>query len=217
MLTAILIFLFLIVAACNWWFGLWSNLIVFINVLMAGLVATSFYENLQFQLYELEPSYLLLWTFIAQWILFAVTYFLLRGFTDGLSSMRLKFDKTTEMVGRSLFSLLVAWTFICFVAFTLQRAPLPKTWFPDGAKSQALGPDWMWVGFIRSRSTGALAYTAEETALFPAYEPKVTRNGQELTFEVREFDPINVYISDGAFFRRSVAESEQLRVIPPAR
>lgn len=216
MLTAILILIFILVAASNWWFGLWSNLIGLINVLLSALVASSFYQNLEFELLQLEGSYRMLWTFLAQWILFAVSYAVLRGITDSLSGMRLKFDTITEMAGRSLLALLMAWTFVSFASFTLQRAPLPESWFADGAQSQALGPDWLWVGFIRSRSTGSLAYPAAETSLFPAYQPRVSRNGQEITFDVREFDPTDSYINDGRFFRKLLGESEQLRVIPPA-
>jgi hypothetical protein len=217
MLTAILILVFLIVAACNWWFGLWSNLICLINVLLSAMVASSFYQNLEFELMQLEGTYRLLWTFLAQWILFAVTYGVLRGITDTLSGLRLKFDPITELAGRSILALLLAWTFVCFASFTLQRAPLPESWFPDGAKSQALGPDWLWVGFIRGRSTGSLAYPAAETMLFPPYQPRVSRNGQEVVFEVREFDPIDSYIDEGRIFRKTVGEAEQLRVIPPPR
>lgn len=215
LILLLLVFLFLVVAACNWFFGLWHNLILLINIIIAGLVAASFYENLAFQLYLLEKSFVRLWFFLAQWILFAITFVVLRSFTDGLSGLRLRFDPATEMVGRSILSLLVAWTFVCFVSFTLQRAPLPTAWFPEsrmGGGSRRLGPDAVWVNFVRSRSTGSLAYTAEETPFFPAFSRKTIINGQEVVYTTREFESADSYISDGSTLRSTIENSKYLRV-----
>lgn len=234
LLLLLLIFLFLIVAASNWFFGAWSNLIVLVNLIIAGLVASSFYENLAFQLYELEASYVLLWEFVALWALFALTYFVLRCLTDSLSGTRLRFDSLTEMVGRSILCLLVAWTFVCFVSFTLHRAPLPTTWFEKKERSdrfelstdmdlmgpelkrlrrEALGPDLFWINFVRSRSTGSLAYSAEETLFFPAYKRVIIdKDGNEVTPTVREFFSPEFYIAAGKSLRSVIARSKYLRV-----
>lgn len=220
LLFLLLFLLFVAVAASNWFFGLWHNLILLINVTLAGLVTASFYENLAFQLLQLDRSYARLVEFIAQWTLFAVTFVILRGLTDGLSGLRLRFDRATELAGRSILSLLVAWTFICFVSFTLQRAPLPEGWFPEGSMGGSgiaspggrIGPDAVWVNFVRSRSTGSLAYTVEETLFFPAYNVRTIINGEEIIHTSREFESAESYISGGSSLRSSIASSKYLRV-----
>jgi signal transduction histidine kinase len=210
MLIAILILIFVITVASTWWFGLWSNLITLVNVLLSAMIATSFYENTSFELAVRLDSYALLFPFVSQWLLFAVSYIFLRAFTDVLSGVRLKFDHLTELIGRSLLSLAIAGVFVSFVCFTLQRAPLRQNLFSEKRGESAIGPEKLWISFVRGQSNGALSYTAEETMFFPAYKAVRTINGEEVPYLVRTFDPTESYIWAGADLRATIAGREGL-------
>lgn len=212
MLLTILILIYIIIVASVWWFGLWSNLITLVNVLLSALIATSFYENLAYVLTKRLDSFALLFPFVSQWLLFAVSFMLLRACTDILSSVRLRFDRITELVGRSILSLLVAGVFVCFISFTLQQAPLRQSLFSNGRGGSALGPDKLWVSFMRGQSNGGLSYTAEETSFFPAYGARRFENGEEVKYLVRTFDPTESYLSSGADLRATIAGREMLRL-----
>ena len=123
MLIAIAIMIFIVVVASTWWFGLWSNLITLINLFLASLLASSIYQPVANELANVNKTYAPLYDFIAVWLVFVVTFMVLRGLTDFLSSYRLRFDPITEMVGRSVLSVWIAGVFICFSFFTFQMAP----------------------------------------------------------------------------------------------
>jgi hypothetical protein len=214
MLLMALILIFLISIASTWWFGLWSNLITLVNLILAGLIATSFFENLAFELIVRAKSYALLLPYVALWLLFAISFFVLRGVTDGLSGMRLKFDRITEMVGRSLLSLAIAGVLVCFVSFTLQLAPLRPSLFSEEKASfgAPLGPDKLWHGFVQQCSNGSLSYTSEETQFFPAYKTTLEVDGVKQTLEVRSFDPADSYFAAGASLRQTISGMQVLRI-----
>jgi hypothetical protein len=216
MLIAILILIFIIIVASVWWFGLWSNLITLVNVLLSALIATSFYENAAYELTMRFDSFVLLFPFVSMWLLFVVSYMVLRTFTDTLSGVRLKFDRITELVGRSILAVLVAGVFVCFISFTLQRAPLKENLFSNNARGgfgNPIGPDRLWVRFMQNCSGGSLSYTAEETSFFPAFESVRKVNGVDEKYEVRMFDHANdSYFGRGSDLRKSIAEREMLRL-----
>lgn len=213
MMTFFLVLIFLISVASTWWFGLWSNLITLVNLILAGLIATSFYENANYELLARMRSFYYVLPFVTLWLLFGLSFMILRGLTDFLSSMRLKFDPITELVGRSLLSLMVALVLISFVSFTLQYAPLRQSLFSDSPIAGApLGPDKLWLGFVRGCSNGSLSYTAEETSIFPPYTATRTVNGQTEKFEVRSFDPTDSFFQKGSDLRDAISKSATLRV-----
>ncbi len=232
-ITLVLIAIFLVVVASVWWFGAWSNLITLVNTVLAGLVASSFYENAAHQLSKIDSSFRLLFPFIAMWLLFALTFVVLRAITDTISRYRLKLDFVTELVSRSLLSMAVGFVFVSFVAFTLHRSPLPSAYFqsseqsaderPDFSSSpgtpaakETFGPDRFWVGFIQLASTGSLSYTAEETDLFPAL--RIGSYNEDRVFipdpnvKVREFNRMGGYFEIGRLLRSTIARQETLRV-----
>lgn len=215
MLILSLVLIFLIAIASTWWFGLWSNLITLVNLILAGLIASSFVENLSFELFLRMKSYFVLLPFVSIWLLFAISFIVLRTATDVLSSMRLKFDTVTELIGRSLLSLAIAGVLVSFVSFTLQLAPLPPSLFSSdnvNIGGSPLGPDKLWHGFFRQCSSGSLSYTADETQFFPAYGASRMVDGVKQKMEVRTYVPADTFFESGSNLRKRISQMEVLRI-----
>lgn len=234
MIVFIMILIFVLIVASTWWFGLWSNLITLVNLFLASLVASSFYENVAIEIVARQPSYIVLVDFVSLWLVFFVTFFVLRAVTDMLSKIRLKFDFWTETIGRSLLSVWIAGVFISFTMFSMQLAPLPPHWFVDGtddtelpdpwsspseisneipaellAKRKSYGPDKLWAAFIQSRSRGALS-EARDTTLFPPYRLGVHPDDEKLN--ARVFDPFGNFFEINHVRRVAVSKQKILRV-----
>ena len=160
----ILLLIFGIVAAALWTQGLWSCAVTVVNMLVAMLIATNFYEPVCALLEGAgAKSFTYLLDFLILWVLFAVAFGILRAITDSLSQTKVKFVMPVEMAGRSLLAVWCAWLFVCFAAFSLHMAPLNSV-SPLGAWSTpqaptflVTSPDRLWLGFMHSRSQGALA------------------------------------------------------------
>ena len=162
MLLLISILIILLVPLCTWWFGFWNNLLTAINCLLAALIATSAYPVIGQRIIDIDPaSYTYTGDFVGLWAFFVITFILLRGITDFLSKIRLKFDLATEMVGRTIFSIATAAVLLCFTNFTLQLAPLDQELFSESGKPS--GPaessiaDKAWLGYAQYASTGPLS------------------------------------------------------------
>lgn len=173
MLILIGFLLFVLIVASTWWFGLWSNMITLINLLLASMLASSIYQPVCGELIGINSTYRSLYDFLAVWLVFCVSFFILRGLTDILSAYRLKFDPITEMIGRSVLSIWIALVFICFSFFTLQMAPLTPAFYGrevPATSPEDVGtiPDKLWLAFIQSRSRGALS-AGKAKGVFPIY------------------------------------------------
>jgi hypothetical protein len=161
------LFLFLILAATAaavWFHGLWGSAITLINLIVAMLIATNFFEPVCSLIERVGGgSFTYLLDFVVLWLLFAVAFGILRAITDLLSSTQVKFDLPVEMAGRTIFAIWCGWLMVCFTAFSLQMAPLgsvdPMGAFATPSAGTFLGmqPDRMWLAFMQSRSRGALA------------------------------------------------------------
>lgn len=219
MLIAIAIVMFILIVASTWWFGLWSNVITLINLLISALVASSLYHPIFIQLVatfqtdsNTRPSHFEYFDFLSVWIAFVLTYVILRGATDMMSGFRLKFDPLTEIIGRSVLSIWIACVFICFSFFTLQMAPLPPAYYSskDFVARKDLGtlPDKLWLAFIQSRSRGALS-ASKAKGIFPEYQLPVHPDDTELN--VRVFDPFSGFLVEQSSFRSSVLGNAQRR------
>jgi hypothetical protein len=162
------LFLLLILAAATaglWFQGLWSAAVTLVNLILAMLIATSFFEPLSnvIQGIGAAASYTHLLDFVVLWLLFAITFAILRTITDAISKKQVQFDMPVEMAGRSVLALFCGWLMVCFVAFSLQMAPLNSAnplgaWATPSAKTFGpVSPDRLWLGFMFSRSgKGAL-------------------------------------------------------------
>ena len=214
MTILIAILIFLIVTAATWWFGLWSNLITLVNLILSALIASSVYQPVANQIIIFDGSFIFLADFIAVWVAFVLSYLVLRGITDSLSSYRLKFDPIVEMAGRSVLSLWVAGVFVCFSFFTMQMAPLSPNFYGDSARSPSdlpgTIPDRAWLAFIQSRSRGALAHGKAQDFMFVSYELDSHPDDAEL--DARVFDPFANFLAIAEIRRAVISQNKTLRI-----
>jgi hypothetical protein len=210
MVALTVILCFILIIASTWWSGLWSNLITLINMIIAGLIASSFFECLATKFESWLPSYKNLFEFLAIWILFLGSFIVLRAATDMLSSIRLKFDYWTETVGRSLLSIWIACVFIAFTLFSFHVAPLPPNVMSDPDSANFLiGPDRMWAAFLQSRSRGALS-ESKDSKTFGRYDSPVHPDDTELN--TRVFDPYGRFIHNHTKRREALSKRKTLRI-----
>ena len=162
MLLAISISIIVLVPLTTWWFGFWNNLLTAINCLLAALIATSAYPVISQRVIDVNPeSYTYVGDFVGLWAFFVISFILLRGLTDSISKVKLKFDLITEMAGRTIFSIATALVLLGFVSFTLQLAPLDQELF--GEADEPTGPaessvaDQAWLSYVQYAATGPLA------------------------------------------------------------
>jgi hypothetical protein len=164
MLFLLLLVIFAATTAALWFQGFWNGMLTFVNLVLAMVVATSFFEPAATMIEGLgAASWTYLLDFVILWLLFFLAYSVFRAVTDSLSKERVKFDVPIELGGRSVLAVLCGWLMLCFVAFSLHLAPLNSP-YPLGAwitpASRTFGPvspDRLWLGFMHSRSQGALA------------------------------------------------------------
>lgn len=136
MLTAILFIIIFVVAAMLWNEGLWGNAITLVNLILAGLIATNYFEPLAAILDGQMASFTYFWDFLSFWLIFAITFGLMRAVTDKLSKTKVKFKGYVEHPGRVIFALLCGYTFMCIACMSIHLAPLPEHPF-GGAFHQA--------------------------------------------------------------------------------
>ena len=89
MITLLILLVFVLVIASTWWFGIWNNLLTLINLLLAGLIASGFYENVTEQLNQSMSGWKNVTSFLAVWLTFVVSFIVLRALTDMISSLSL--------------------------------------------------------------------------------------------------------------------------------
>jgi len=144
--------------------GLWNNALMLINVIIAALIATNYYEPLATWLDGQWKSYTYLWDFVALWAIFAVSMIVLRTATDQISTVRVRFRRPLEIGGGIFFACCVAWTMVCFTTMTLHTAPLAQNFMRGGFQPTpqsrmffGLAPDQKWLGFMQAVSNGSLS------------------------------------------------------------
>jgi len=164
MMFLFLLLVFVGTAAALWFQGLWSAAVTVVNLLLAMMIATTFFEPLSTMIEGFGAgSFTYLLDFVVLWLLFFFAFGILRAITDSLSQTQVGFDLPVEMAGRSLLAVFCGWLVVCFVAFSLQMAPLNSAnplgaWStPQSASFAFVSPDRLWLGFMFSRSQGALA------------------------------------------------------------
>jgi hypothetical protein len=194
LLNISLIVIFLICVLMSLASGMWGNLIMFFNVILAALIATSYFEPLAGFLEKQLPSFTYLWDFIALWGLFAASTMVLRTLTDLLSRVKVRFKKPVELVGGLLCGALVGWVMVCFTLFTMHTSPLAP-FFMDGAFKPGqkmlfgLGPDLSWISFARQQSNpekGALSGASSRADMFDPDGMFIARYGVRRGMFARE-------------------------------
>lgn len=143
--------------------GLWSNTITLFNLVVAGLLATNFWEPVVGLLMEkATPRAVYTWDLVVLWLLFAISYSILRVFTDLLSKHRLRLPKPLDIAGGYVMSIWIAWVLVCFTMFTLHTAPLSREFLGGGFTAEqpmifGLAPDRQWLAFVQKSSLGSLS------------------------------------------------------------
>jgi len=160
------LFLFVVFVACVamlWNEGMWSNAITLVNVTLAALIATNYFEPLASFFDSKAPTYTYLFDMLAIWALFAGVYLILRTVTDQISKVRVRFKMPVEHTGRVVFALMAAWVMVGFTAMTIHVAPLGKYPFkgafydtPTSSTFLGMAPDRQWIAFVQTLSRGSL-------------------------------------------------------------
>lgn len=184
----VLIFAFFVVAALVWFSGLWGGFLSLFNLIVAALFATAFFEPIADQIEygagktSMEFTYIC--DFAAIWIAFVVATVMARTLTDSFSSVKLKFDGVTEMIGRSVVALLAGAIFVCFAHFSMLVAPLPV----DGSwmSKNVTAPHQIWMGLTKGLSRGSLAEARDTPFAQPYRQDHKLIQGNA---EIRAFDP----------------------------
>ena len=195
-LSILLILIFVICVAMLWNEGTWSNSLTLINIVLAAMLATNYFEPAATFLESKLPSYTYLLDYLALWGIFFIAFSFLRGATDGLSKTQVRLKMPIEQAGRVVTSVAVGWVMICFTLTTLHTAPLAQTAVRGSFQAEpmsnnflGIAPDRMWLGFIHSRSSGALSRS----------EPRV-------------FDPQGDFIFKYGSRRKTFSAQEGVRV-----
>jgi hypothetical protein len=156
--------------------GLWSNAIMFFNVLMAAMLATNYFEPVANMfdnwLDSKEHSYRYFMDFTALWVVFAASLSLLRLATDKLSRTQVRFKLPVEWAGGIFFACWFGWMMVCFTTFTLHTAPLAQNFLygafqetPESTMFFGLAPDRKWLAYMHTMSIdGSLARGRPEGA-----------------------------------------------------
>ncbi len=158
--TILLLVLFIAVVASLYTEGMWGNAISLINMVTAGLLATNFYEPTAKFLegtLGLFKSYTFVMDFLSLWLVFSLSFLLLRTLTDKVSRVKVRFVDMADKIGSVVFACLVGWVFLGFTLFTLHTAPLSKSFMFGGFSADkpmvfGLAPDRSWISFARSAS-----------------------------------------------------------------
>lgn len=210
MVTLLILLVFVAVIASTWWFGIWNNLLTLINLLLAGLIASGFYENVAERLNDNIPDWKNIMSFLSVWLTFVISFIVLRSLTDMISSKKLKFEKTTEIIGQSVLSVWIACVFVSFMLFTLHLSPLPPTAFQEdpASSTMGIGPDRFWLAFVQSRSRGALSSSTEENLLAGKFSGASHPEDAEL--DARVFDAEGSFIPENVIRRQNLAERKTL-------
>jgi hypothetical protein len=163
--TALLFVIFVAVVASLYTEGMWGNAIRLVDVVTSALIATNYFEpmaNWVEGMASMLKTYTYAMDFLCLWGLFAVSMIVLRGITDTVCKVKVRFLKIADQIGSVAFACLVAWVVVSFATFTLHTAPLSKNFLFGGFQSQSrmmlgLAPDRAWMSFARSVSKGAFA------------------------------------------------------------
>jgi hypothetical protein len=209
MMTLFLLFVFLVTAGLIWLHGLWGAAITLINLTIAMLIAMNLFEPLSDVGEGQDASFTFLFDFVMLWLTFFFTFGFLRLITDMLSKTRVKFDLPIEMAGRSILAIWCGWLMVCFTAFSLMMAPLNNetplgAWASPSDGAMVFSPDRLWLGFVHSRSRGALSRGKMEEG------PEAHPDDESLNVEA--FDPFGEFAIKYHDRRVKYFEEEQMRV-----
>ena len=135
--------------------GLWSGLVMLLNIVAAATFATAWFERLAGFLDAKMPSFTYLIDFLCLWGIFAVVLLVMRLITDRASTTKVKFLRQVELVGGPIVAVITAWVMVCFAAASLHTAAVPRALVqptPENRMFFGLAPDRKWLGWVRGSS-----------------------------------------------------------------
>ncbi|MCA9213362.1 MAG: CvpA family protein [Planctomycetales bacterium] len=162
---------FVIIAICvamTWQEGLWTNALSVLNTFFSSIIASMYFEPLASFLDTQMPTYTYFTDFLAIWFLFCFSFLFLRTISETLSPARVRFKLPVEKMGGAAAGLCIGWFVGMFFIFTIHVAPLNQSPFKESfsptptATNFFVGPDRMWMAFLHSRSSGAMAKSTPE-------------------------------------------------------
>lgn len=166
-LSLVLLALFLIAAGLLWLQGLWSNVVTMINLILAGLLAVTFFEPLATQIdNQISDDYRYMTDFMCLWAVFTLSYLILRVITDQIAPSWVTFQAGVEQGGRAVMAVVNAYLLVGFIALTLHAAPIPPSPYdsltgPDDPTMFVVSPDAHWLAFARYQSQNGLGGSGE--------------------------------------------------------
>ena len=151
--------------------GMWSGLVMLLNILAAATFATAWYEKLAAFVDERMPSFTYLIDFLCLWGLFAVVLLVMRLVTDRVSRTKVKFLRQVELVGAPIVGVIAGWIMVCFAAASLHTAPVPRSLVQAEPESRGmffgLAPDRKWLAWVRySTKDGPFARPVGSAVVF---------------------------------------------------
>jgi hypothetical protein len=210
MMMLFLLLVFLATAGLIWLHGLWGAAVTLINMVISMLIAMNLFEPISDALeINADASFAYLYDFVVLWMTFFFTFGILRLITDILSKTRVKFEMPIEMAGRSILAIWCGWLMVCFTAFSLMMAPLNSetplgAWSSPNDGAMLFSPDRLWLGFVHSRSRGALSRGKIEDG--PDAHP------DDESLNVETFDPFGEFPIKYHDRRVKYEQEEQMRV-----
>ena len=175
-LTILMLVIFAACVGTLWAEGMWGNAVRLINVVIAALLATNYFEPVADWIqgqgdWFLSATYL--WDFLALWGLFVIFMVVFRAFTDLLSRVKVRFLTIADTAGGIFFSVWVGWVMVCFTTFSLHLAPLDRVCLGDSFKPEnkmlMWGPDRQWAAFVQKVSRGPFSRTAASSKELAEY------------------------------------------------
>jgi uncharacterized membrane protein required for colicin V production len=153
--------------------GVWNNAITLVNVVLAAMLATNYWEPVASWLDNWNHRYTYLWDFLAIWLVFGAAFLILRAFSDKMSQIKVRFFKWVDWVAGILLSAWASWIMVCFTAMSLHLAPLAPSFMlgsfqpqPESTMFMGMAPDRQWLALVQKVSGGSLGRL--ETAKFDA-------------------------------------------------
>jgi hypothetical protein len=155
------IVLLLIVAIIAWCVsseGVWGAALLFVNLMISGLVAFSYYEPAAT---FIDRNVHKLWgfnDFLCLVILFSIVFVVVRLGTDSLAPLMLRFPAWLNQVGRAGFGVATGWYATGMILCMLETAPIHKQFLGYRWEDHAfwgVGIDRHWLGYVQW-STGRI-------------------------------------------------------------
>lgn len=166
--------------------GLWSTFIRLVNVILAGILATNFFEPAARTMEDIiGPDLTYFYDFLAFWLVFVVSLLILHIATSFLSRVKVRFNLYLNQAGGIIVSLFVG-TMMCWLFnFSLHLAPLGTKPFMMPLVSEGgipLGINWAQFASYLSNGVFSRAISEGESHLYNG--PVAAFPGKKNIFEV---------------------------------